>query len=131
MAKTQLCKTIIRAYKGGHRDVARVFHEMLGHLFHIQIKDGKTLIFHRARIDEQWKPTHSISIKRELSTNVAWKFNEVAELLFMRAFKDHELIKPTYIDIAYALVRVGNLLKNGTYKAHVVREIMEMLVTTM
>jgi hypothetical protein len=127
--KTEICKAIIKASVGSHRDVANVFIVMLGHLFTAQLKDGKVYIFHRKSIDQEgWTESSTYHLKYHLSSEVSMKFYECSRFVFSKAFNDkNELTKPQYIQVAMNLIKVGNLLKNGTYKAHITREILEML----
>jgi hypothetical protein len=127
--KSEICKAIIKASGGTHRDVARVFILMLGHVFTAQLKDGKVYIFHRKSIDaEEWTESSTYHLKYHLSSEVSMKFYECSRLVFSKAFNDkNELLKPQYIQVAMNLIKVANLLKNGTYKAHICREVLEML----
>lgn len=128
--KTTMCRELIKANTGAHRDVASVFILMYGHLFTAFMVDSKLTIKHRRTLDEEtWVESSLQHIKSHLSTNVSVKFFECSRLCFSKAFNDkNELVKPGYITVAMNLVKVGNLLKNGTYKAHIAREILEMLV---
>lgn len=128
--KTTICKELIKANTGAHRDVASVFILMYGHLFSAFMIDGKLTIKHRRTLDEEtWVESNMYHIKSYLSTQISLKFFECARLCFSKAFNEkNELIKPNYVNVAMNLIKVGNLLKNGTYKAHITREIVEMLV---
>lgn len=127
--KTEICKSMIKASTGVHRDVAHIFVLMFGHLFTAQIKEGKIYIFHRKSIDDEaWTESNTYNLKYHLSLSVSMKFFECARLIFSKAFNDkNELLKPTYINVAMNLIKVGNLLKNQTYKNHICREVIEML----
>lgn len=128
--KSTMCKELIKANTGAHRDVASVFILMFGHLFTAFMAEGKLTIKHRRSLDDQtWVESSLQHIKHLLSTHIPAKFFECSRLCFSKAFNDkNELIKPSYITVAMNLVKVGNLLKNGTYKAHIAREVLEMLV---
>lgn len=129
MTKTKMLKTIIKAHKGGHRDVAAVFHMMFSHLFNATMHDGRIVLHHRENIEGQWTESHSIYIRKQLSQTVAKKFNEAAKLCFNKAFSEsNELTKPKYVEIANNLLRIAFLLKNNTYKNHIVRECIELLL---
>lgn len=129
MTKTDLYRALIKANTGTHRDVAYCFTLMFGHLFTAQIQDGKTCIFYRQSIDDPWKESSLFQIKHHLSTQVSTKFYECSRVIFSKAFdsKNH-LVKPNYVTVAMNLIKIANLLRNGTYKGHIAREIIEMLV---
>lgn len=130
MVKSEILKTIIKAHKGGHRDVAAVFHMLFSHRFAATINNGKVILHHREDIEGQWVESHSVYIRKQLSQTVAKKFNEAAKLCFIKAFSEsNDLVKPKYIEIANNLLRVGFLLKNNTYKNHIVKECVELLLT--
>lgn len=128
--KTAICKELIKASTGVHRDVASVFILAYGHLFAAFMVDGKLTIKHRRTLDDEtWMDSSVHHIKHYLSTHVSLKFFECSRLCFTKAFNQkNELVKPNYVTVAMNLIKVGNLLKNGTYKAHITREITEMLV---
>lgn len=128
--KTEICKALIKASNGTHHNVARVFVLLYGHLFNVQMKDGKICIFHRKTIDEEtWTESSTNQIKYHLSSFVSLKFFECSRFVFSKAFNDkHDMIKAHYYQVAINLIRVANLLKNQTYKNHITREILEMLI---
>lgn len=128
--KTTMCRELIKANTGAHRDVASVFILMYGHLFSAFMLDGKLTIKHRRTLDEEtWVDSDIHHIKHNLSTGVSAKFFECSRLCFSKAFNDkNQLIKPNYVTVAMNLVKIGNLLKNQTYKNHISKEIIEMLV---
>lgn len=128
--KTTICKELIKANTGAHRDVASVFIMMYGHLFTAFMVDGKLTIKHRRTLDDEtWVDSDIHHIKCYLSTNVSLKFFECSRLCFSKAFNNkNELIKPNYVTVAMNLIKVGNSLKNQYFKNQICKEIIEMLI---
>jgi hypothetical protein len=126
--KTDIFQAVIRAHNSGHREVAMVFFTMFSHLFTANIKDSKIIIYHRDSYEAEWKESHIVHIKRHLSTTIHDKFVEGANLCFSKAFANGRLVKPKYIDVANKLLRVSHLLHNQTFKQHIVKEVIELLV---
>lgn len=128
--KTTMCKELIKANTGAHRDVASVFILMYGHLFTAFMVDGKlTIKYRRSLDDETWVESSLQHIKHHLSNHVSTKFFECSRLCFSKSFSDkNELVKPNYITVAMNLIKVGNSLKNQYFKNQVCKEILEMLV---
>lgn len=97
-------------------------------MFTVQIQQGKHVLYQRESLDKEWQHGHTVYIKRLLSTNIHNLYCRVALMLFNTAFNDDdELVKPKNIDVANALIRIALLLKNETYKNHIVKAIMEKL----
>jgi len=126
--KTDILKAIIRAHTAEHRQVAMVFFIMFSHLFTATIKDGKITIYRRDNYEAEWKESHIVYIKKQLSTSVHDKFIEAANLCFTKAFVSGRLVKPKYVEIGNKLLRVSHLLQNQTFKQHIVKEVIELLI---
>ncbi len=120
---------IIQSYKGGHRDVAKVFCLLYGHRIRVKLLKRTTpSVFTRKSVTDAWEGSSIIEIRNMISDEFSKHYEAIGFEVFLKAYNENgEIINHRHLDIAIALIRVSRLLKTATYKAIVAKEIIEIL----
>lgn len=123
---------IIQSYKGGHRDVAKVFCMLYGHRIRVRlIKKSTPSVFTRKSMTDAWEGSSIIEIRNIISDELSKHYEAMGFEVFLKAYNDNgEIINNRHLDIAIALIRVSRQMKGTTYKGILAKEVVEILFET-
>jgi hypothetical protein len=120
--------SIIRSYRGNHRDVARVFCLIYKNRFIVRQFRKKPTLFSRRTYDTGYEITNITELRNTISDHLSKHYYAVAYSVFQDAYNENaEVINEKHLDVALSLIKIARHLCNPTYKSLLSKEILELL----